>query len=150
MGMCNAGASAIPQIVAPGCIDLIDFAGWQEIPERYQDRPFHAHNRLIKSSGLNAEERRETAREMLDRLSKAKAPVQVILPNQGLEEWDREGQEAHDPEGLQAFCQELRLQVPASMGFSDLPAHINDQAFADEVLRLFDAWLADGIVSSRV
>ena len=148
--MLNAGAAGIPQMVAPGCIDLIDFAGWQSIPERYQDRPFHAHNRLIKSSGLNAEERRETAREMVQRLDKAQAPVHIILPNQGLEEWDREGQEAHDPEGLAAFCQELRLQVPASMGFTDLPAHINDQAFADEVLRLFDAWLADGIVSSRV
>lgn len=148
--MLNAGAASIPQLVAPGCIDLIDFAGWQSIPERYQDRPFHAHNRLIKSSGLNAEERRETAREMVQRLDRAQAPVHIILPNQGLEEWDREGQEAHDPEGLAAFCQELRLQVPASMGFTDLSAHINDQAFADEVLRLFDAWLADGTVSGQV
>jgi len=30
--MLNAGRAGIPQIVAPGCLDLIDFAGWQEIP----------------------------------------------------------------------------------------------------------------------
>lgn len=30
-----AGAAGIPQIVAPGCTDLIDFAGWQTIPEAY-------------------------------------------------------------------------------------------------------------------
>ena len=31
--MLNAGRMEIPQIVAPGCLDLIDFAGWQTIPE---------------------------------------------------------------------------------------------------------------------
>ncbi len=148
--MCNAGASGIPQLVAPGCLDLIDFAGWQRIPEKYQDRPFHAHNRLIKSSGLNAEERRATAREMITRLSKAKAPVHVILPNQGVEEWDREGAPAHDPDGLHAFCQELRLQIPASMGFSDIATHINDAEFSEQVLAVFDQWVATGVVNKEV
>lgn len=93
--MLNAGRAGIPQIIAPGCLDLIDFAGWQEIPAQFQDRPFHAHNRLIKSSGLNAEERRETAREMAKRLRASDTPAHVILPNGGIEEWDREGGEAH-------------------------------------------------------
>ncbi len=31
----NAGAQGIPQIVSPGCADLIDFPGWQEIPAAY-------------------------------------------------------------------------------------------------------------------
>ena len=32
--MLNAGRMDIPQIVAPGCLDLIDFAGWQKIPDQ--------------------------------------------------------------------------------------------------------------------
>ena len=60
----NAGRKRIPQLVAPGCIDLIDFAGWQDIPERFANRPFHAHNRLIKSSAFSIDERRQTAREI--------------------------------------------------------------------------------------
>ena len=79
--MLNAGKAGIPQIVAPGCLDLIDFAGWQEIPEQYRDRPFHAHNRLIKCSALNAEERRETAREIAKRLKASETPSHVILTN---------------------------------------------------------------------
>lgn len=145
--MLNAGAAAIPQLVAPGSIDLIDFAGWQELPETYQDRPFHAHNRLIKSSTLNLQERRATAREMVARLATAQAPVHVILPNQGLEEWDREGGPAHDPDGLQTFNEELRKVMPDTMGFSDLDAHINDMAFVHHVLELVDAWIADGTIS---
>lgn len=146
--MMNAGAAGIPQIVAPGCLDLIDFAGWQEIPERYQDRPFHAHNRLIKSSGLNAEERRETAREMARRLKTSDTPAHVILTNQGIEEWDRPGEPAHDPGAFAAFCDEMRQQMTAPLTFTELDCHINDQAFADAALSIFDAWVADGTIKS--
>ena len=146
--MLNAGRAGIPQIVAPGCLDLIDYAGWQDIPERFQDRPFHEHNRLIKSSGLNAEERRETAQEIAKRLSPSAAPTHVILPNQGIEEWDKEGEPAHDPEGLAAFCDEMRKVIKPPIGFSDIDAHINDQAFADEALNILDRWVAEGIVKT--
>lgn len=146
--MMNAGAAGIPQIVAPGCLDLIDFAGWQDIPAQYQDRPFHAHNRLIKSSGLNAEERRETAREMAKRLKSSDTPAHVILTNGGIEEWDREGQEAHDPEAFAEFCDEMRKQMTDPILFTELDCHINDQAFVDTVLEIFDGWIADGTVKA--
>ena len=145
----SAGRAGIPQIVAPGCLDLIDFAGWQEIPERYQDRPFHAHNRLIKSSAFNNEERRDTAREMAKRLAESRSPVHVILTNKGIEEWDREGQEAHDPEGLAAFLDEARAVIKPPVKLTELDCHINDQAFVDAALAIFDGWVADGTISSR-
>jgi len=145
--MLNAGAAGIPQIIAPGCLDLIDFAGWQEIPERYSDRPFHAHNRLIKSSALNNEERRETAREIGKRMAGAKAPAHVLMPLQGIEEWDKPGEPAHDPEGLAAFTDEIRKAIPTGQ-LTEVDAHINDQAFADAALALFDQWVADGVVKA--
>ena len=145
--MLNAGKAGTPQIVAPGCLDLIDFAGWQEIPERYQDRPFHEHNRLIKSSALNAEERRETAREIAKRLGASDTVAHVILTNQGIEEWDRPGDVAHDPEAFAAFCDEMRNVMVDPIEFSELDCHINDQVFADKALAIFDAWVADGTIS---
>lgn len=142
----GAGRAGTPQIVAPGCLDLIDFAGWQDIPDRYADRPFHAHNRLIVSAALNNEERRETAREIAARLSKASAPAHVLLPLDGIEEWDRPGDAAHDPEGLAAFVDEMRSAIKAPVRLTEIGAHINDQAFADAALAIFDKWCADGTV----
>ena len=144
--MLGAGRAGTPQLVAPGCLDLIDFAGWQEIPERYQDRPFHAHNRLIKSSGLNADERRETARAIAQRIAASDAPVRVLLPLGGIEEWDKPGEPAHDPDALAAFIDEMRRFIPADQ-LIEVDAHINDQAFADSALKQFDLWLAEGIVA---
>jgi len=144
--MMNAGASGTPQIIAPGCLDLIDFAGWQQIPEQYSDRPFHEHNRLIKSSGLNAKERRETAREMAKRIKSSNTRAHVILTTKGIEEWDRPGEPAYDPEGLSEFCDEMRKVMTRPIEFTELNCHINDEEFVDKTLEIFDSWIADGTI----
>ncbi len=142
----NAGRAGVPQMVAPGALDLLDFAGWQEIPPQFADRPFHEHNRLIKSAVFNAGELRGSIREMAARLAKASGPTHFFLPTGGIEEWDREGQEAHNPEGLAALVGEARAVMPKVVPVTEVGAHINDQAFADAVLKQFDAWVEQGVV----
>lgn len=144
----NAGKTGVPQIVAPGALDLVDFAGWQEIPEQYADRPFHEHNRLIKSSVFNADERRRWVHELGNRLESATGEVHFVLPTGGIEEWDRPGQEAHDPEGLAAFVEEARAVLRGRIPVTELDAHINDPAFDEAVLEIFDGWVANGTVKT--
>ena len=143
----GAGAMGIPQIVAPGCADLIDFAGWQDIPDTYADRPFHAHNRLIKSSGLSGAERRAVVRDVVARLKTAKGPVHVLMPRHGIEAWDKEGGVAYDPDALADMVDEMEQAVRAPLALSMLECHINDAAFADAALGVLDAWIADGTVT---
>lgn len=143
----NAGARGIPQIVAPGCTDLIDFASWQDIPADYADRPFHAHNRLIKSSGLSAQERRALVRDIAARLHAAKGPVHVLMPTQGVEEWDKPGEPAHDPEGLAAMTDEMARAIPP-LPLTMVNAHINDAAFATAALDVLDTWRAEGLIAA--
>ena len=144
----NAGQSGTPQIVAPGALDLVDFAGWQEIPPDYSDRPFHEHNRLIKSSVFNADERRRWVHELAERLGNAKGETQFILPLGGIEEWDRPGQEAHDPQGLAAFIEEARSVLPDRVRVVEIDAHINDAAFTETALEIFDRWVDSGVINS--
>ncbi len=143
----GAGATGTPQIVAPGCADLIDFAGWQDIPAQFADRPFHAHNRLIKSSALSGNERRALVRDVVARLETAKGPVHVLMPKGGVEEWDREGDAAHDPEALAAMVDEMGKAVTDPIKLSMLDCHINDAEFADAALNVLDGWIEDGTVA---
>lgn len=142
----NAGAAGIPQLVAPACYDLVDLIGWQPVPDRLADRPAHDHNRLLKSVVLTTEERREIARLLAEKLGGAKGPVTFLLPRGGCNEWDRPGAPLHDAEGLTAFCDEIEASMPDNVDLNVLACHINDPAFCETVLQIFDRWVAEGVV----
>ncbi|NIZ13153.1 Tm-1-like ATP-binding domain-containing protein [Phaeobacter sp. HF9A] len=146
----GAGRSGTPQMVAAGASDILDLAGWQEIPERFAERPFHQHNRLIKNVAFNAEERSTLAREIVDRLAKAAGPTQYFLPKQGIEEWDKPGEPAHDPEGLRAFVAASQEAAAERIQMTTLDCHINDDAFCEAVLAQLDTWVAEGLVPAGV
>ncbi|MFT6091736.1 Tm-1-like ATP-binding domain-containing protein [Sulfitobacter sp.] len=142
----NAGLNGTPQIVSGGCYDLVDIVGWQGVPDKWADHPTHAHNRLITSVVLNNDERRAVARAHSRQLAAAKGPVAFILPEHGCGEWDREGADLHDQDGLDAFMAELRDTLPANVERHSVDAHINDAVFATKALAIFDHWRAQGLV----
>lgn len=69
----NAGLSGTPQIVAPGCCDLVDVVGWQPIDAKWSGHLQHAHNRLLTSIVLGPEERRAVARAHTAQMSGARS-----------------------------------------------------------------------------
>ena len=146
----NAGAKGIPQIVSIGCYDLIDFVGWHPLPPGVKDSPAQAHNRLLTSVVQTADQRREVARTICAKLARAKGPVFFLLPTQGGNEWDRAGGPLEDAAGLAAFVDEMHKACPANVTLVDINAHINDPAFHEAVLAVFDGWVAAGVVPSGV
>lgn len=143
----GAGSLGVPQIVAPGAVDMIDFAAWRADARASEARGFHAHNRLIASIAATADERRAVARLIADKLSRAQGPTAYLLPLRGVEAWDRAGEPMHDPDALAAFLDEARRTAPPNATTIEIDAHINDQAFAEAALRVFDDWAAKGIVT---
>lgn len=144
----NAGLYGTPQIVAPGCYDLVDVVGWQPIADTWANHMKHAHNRLLTSIVLEAEQTRLVARAHAEQLATAKGPVAMILPEQGLGEWDRAGADLHNPAGLAAFLAELEATLPQTVEVHRLACHINDAEFADKALEIFDGWRADGTIKT--
>ncbi len=143
----GAGRGRVPQIVAPGAVDMVDFPAWQPVPASLEGRPVHVHNRLIASATSAPPLRRAIAQGMAERLADAQAPTCLLLPLQGVEAWDRPGEPLHDPEGLDAFITALRTAVRSPVQLRELDAHINDAAFCDAALAVLDDWVAQGIVA---
>jgi uncharacterized protein (UPF0261 family) len=142
----NAGKAGVPQIVAPGAADMVDLPAWQALPVHLADRPYHMHNRLLASVTTSPDGRRQSARLIADKLARATGPSAFILPLLGLQEWDQEGEPLHDPEGLQAFSDEIRNILPANVAFSEVAAHINEPDFSIKAMEIFDNWVENGVV----
>ncbi len=146
----GSGRAATPQIVAPGAMDMIDFATWKALPDRFASRDYHAHNRLIASVSLTADERAEAARVIAGKLAGSKAPVTFILPLKGIEEWDRDGGPMCDRQAHLGLTEAFRAEINAPVRLLEIDAHINDTAFSDAVLQVFDEWVSAGVVRAGV
>ena len=142
----GAGRAGTPQIVAPGATDMVDYPTWGAPPIAYAGRPTHAHNRLLASVCIGPPMRRAVAREIGRCLAEATGPTALLLPQRGIEGWDREGGPLHDPEGLAALVDELPRALPPSARMVMLDAHINDEAFAQAALDVLDDWVRQGLV----
>ena len=143
----NAGLNGTPQIVTPGCYDLVDVVGWQPLPDKWSEHIKHEHNRLLTSIVLDDDERRFVARAHSAQLAKATGPVAMLLPEQGLGEWDRAGADLHNQAGLSAFLLELEQTLPRNVVAHRIDCHINDAEFADKALEVFDSWRASGFIT---
>jgi uncharacterized protein (UPF0261 family) len=144
--MTNAGLAGIPQLVAPGCADLIDYVTWQAPPPRFAAHDNHAHNRLLSSVVLSASERREVAETICQKLAMAKGPVTFLLPTRGFHVWDQPDGPLCNPEAIAAMCAAITEACPPNVRLVTLDAHINDAAFADAALAVVDEWRAQGIL----
>ena len=143
----NAGRIGIPQIVAPGAVDMVDLPAWQVLPAALADRPYHAHNRLLGSVTTSPEDRRGIAGVIGEKLRKAAGPVAFVLPTGGIQEWDQQGEPLHEPEALDAFIEMMRTSLPANVEAHEIAAHINELAFSQRALEIFDDWVRRGIVA---
>jgi len=149
-----AGLAGVPQLVAPGASDMVDVQTWAALPQEFADRAYHAHNRLIASVGATAGEKRALASDVCERLASACGPTALLLPRRGIHAWDKAGQPMHDPAGhaafLDAFVDAIRGAARTPVELHDLDLHINDDAFVDHALAIFDRWVAEGKVPAGV
>jgi uncharacterized protein (UPF0261 family) len=141
-----AGLAGVPQIVAPGFIDLVDLPGWQPFPATLTAREHHAHNRLISSISLNAREREGVVKILAEKLASARGPTTFILPTHGIQEWDRPGGPLRDPAAIGALNDACRRLIGKPVELIEIDAHINDDLFVDTALQVFDRWMKQGIV----
>ena len=107
-----AGLAGIPQIVAPGAVDMVAYAVWGEMSPYYADRPVYTHYRLIASVTTQQDEGRHLARMIGHKLSLASGPFTVLMALLGVEDWDRPCEALHDPKDLPPLLKSCVLPLP--------------------------------------
>jgi uncharacterized protein (UPF0261 family) len=128
-----AGEKGIPQIITPGCIDIINFLAPETVPDRYKDRPLCFHNPQATLPRLNAEEFRLIGETMGKKLNLAAGRVRVLIPIRGFSSLDCQGNIFYDPIADRAFVDALMSSLRKAIEVREIDAHINDVEFAEVV-----------------
>ncbi len=127
-----AGEIGVPQVVSLGALDMVNFGARETVPSRYSERKFYAHNPLVTLMRTTREENAELGRIIAAKLSKAKGPTVLMIPNKGVSAIDVEGKPFHDAEADEALFAALRKNITPNVTLVELDADINSDAFATE------------------
>jgi uncharacterized protein (UPF0261 family) len=125
-----AARTGTPAVVAPGCIDMVNFHAPETVPARYQGRKFYAHNPQVTLMRTTPEENAQMGRIFAEKLNASRGPVTVLLPHKGFSVIAAPGGPFHDPAADEAFFQALKKGLRPGIEVIEMDCVINDPAFA--------------------
>lgn len=139
----TAGRLGIPQVVAPGAIEVLVYNEPETVPPPFNTRTLIRHSPKITDVRLNAEEMAAVGRELARRLSHTTGYATFMIPTAGYDSYAVKGKGFHDPAADAAFVRELTANLPPCIEVVERDTHIEDPAFAveaaEKLLELIDA-----------
>ena len=137
------GKAGIPQVIVPGCIDFSVFHTGA-VPDALRGRPVYDHNPEYILVRTTPEEMIELAHIFTRKLSPATAPLQVVMPTQGLSIPNVPGGVFWNPDSDAGFRETLKYELGGAR--PDVPIeehnyHINDPTFGRLVAEKFIAMM---------
>lgn len=127
----TAGEMAIPQVVVPGCLDMVNFGPQGTVPEKYRSRDLYSWAPDVTLMRTNREENVQLARILTTKLNQASGPVAILLPLKGLSQIDSLDGVFYRPEINGALFNEIKRNANDSIKVQEVDLHINHPKFAE-------------------
>jgi uncharacterized protein (UPF0261 family) len=131
----------MPYVGSVGAVDMVNFAAFDTVPEKFRQRLLYRHNPQITLMRTTPEENTAIGRWIGERLNLMEAPVRFLLPEGGVSALDAPGKPFHDPRADAALFAALEATVrqTATRQLVRVPHHINDPAFATAAVAAYRA-----------
>jgi uncharacterized protein (UPF0261 family) len=135
----TAGRRGLPQVVAPGALEVVNFGPRSQVPERFAgaDRSVVIHSASVTSVRSTVAEAVEIGTRFAERVNEATGPTAVVLPLGGCSRFEEPGGPFVDPAALDALFGAIRRGLRPDIRCEDVDANINEGAFADAATRVF-------------
>jgi uncharacterized protein (UPF0261 family) len=125
-----AGKMAVPAVVAPGCLDMVNFGEPPSVPAKFRDRTFYHHNPQVTLMRTTPDECAQLGAILAQKVNAYRASVTVLLPLRAISVISAAGQPFHSPEADQALFRAIRDQLRPGVELIELDCAINDPEFA--------------------
>jgi uncharacterized protein (UPF0261 family) len=126
-----AAETGVPQVIAPGCLDMVNFWARSTVPAEFDDRLFYEWNPNITLMRTTIQENARLGKILADKADRSKAPVAFFLPLKGVSQLDAPGKEFWNPEADRALFDAIKANVRSDIPVYELDNNINDAAFVD-------------------
>ncbi len=131
-----AARLGIPQVIAPGCLDMVNFWAPETVPAKYRDRKLYRWNPNVTLMRTTPEENAELGRVIAEKANRSSGPVAVLIPLRGVSQLDSPGGDFWWPEADQALFSAIRQTLRPGIPLVELDQNVNDPAFADRATSL--------------
>jgi uncharacterized protein (UPF0261 family) len=132
-----AGRRGLPQVVAPGALDMVNFGPPETVPVAYAGRRLHRHNAGTTLMRTTPSENARLGRLVAEKLNRATGPTGVVVPSKGFSAYDVEHGPFFDPAADSAFVEALEAGLRPGIPLLEVDAHINDAAFAEAAVAMY-------------
>jgi uncharacterized protein (UPF0261 family) len=139
-----AGKLGLPQVLCPGGTEHIGlFTKANVVPEEYKDHVSVFHNPIIFVPRLNADDMRQVAKVISERLQHTSGKATMLLPMKGTSRYCVEGAPLYDAEADAAFFEELQKSLPRTVEVQLVDAAAEDDVFVEACVNRLLAMLDD-------
>jgi uncharacterized protein (UPF0261 family) len=129
--------SAIPVVLAPGCVDMCNFGPRESVPRKYSSRLLYEWNANVTLMRTSVEENRRIGGLIAETANQCAGPAAVLLPLRGVSMLDSEGGPFWDVEADQACFDAIRSGLKPGISVIEVDSNINDPIFADRATQVF-------------
>jgi uncharacterized protein (UPF0261 family) len=127
-----AAKARVPVVVAPGCLDMVNFGEQASVPPKFATRTFYIHNPQVTLMRTNAQECAELGRIVAEKTN-AYGQAAILIPTKAISVISAPGKSFHDPAADHALFDALKRHARVPVQEFDL--EINDPAFAQACAR---------------
>ncbi len=131
----------IPVVLAPCGLDFLSYGGRTDKLEATKDRVQYVQDSFRTQVRTTADELRQAADVIAERLNHSTGPFTFLIPLQGWSSINREGRSMFDPEADAAFVTRLREKLVNKDAIREVDLNLYTSEFArvavDELTRLF-------------
>jgi len=125
-----AARHGVPAVVAPGCLDMVNFGERQTVPEKFAGRNFYIHNPQITLMRTTPEECAALGSLVAKKVNASRGPVSVLIPRDGVSVISAAGGPFHDQNADSALFQAIESGLRPDIPCLSLACTINDPLFA--------------------
>ena len=111
-----AGKAGIPVVIAPGCLDMVNFGERASVPANYEGRNFYIHNPQVTLMRTTPKECAELGRIIAEKANACAGRCEILIPKKAISVISAEGQPFHDLAADAALFGAIRdhAQVPVT------------------------------------